>query len=514
MDRISDNASVRPRRAIIALAAIAVLGATAPERAQAGLYTAVQCDRGHAAGARDARFASNSRDFRFAVACRRGGRGIEVRHRRSPTVGGRTGAWTIAAPAGTEVVRGAARVSGAGGGGIVPELLAGTPSTLHPVGPVRGAPHHAGWRGPGSMLVARLRCTHSERCRPRGRPHVRVKRVRLRIRDLQRPTLALGGSLLDPGVRRGSLGLQVAASDVGSGVRHVTVEVNGLAAADHSFRCALDGRVARRVQPCPASATTTLALNTASAPFRQGPNQVRVCAWDLATSGPANAGCEVRTLRVDNACPVSAVAGGTALHVRIAGTRSGNLAARGDRPAVVGRLTGAGGAVRGARVCVAARVEVAGALERVLATPLTNRNGHFRVALRRGPNRSVRVAYWPDANAAIERFARLRVRARPRLVLRPRGGIRNGHRLRFSVELPGPANARRLVKVQARAHGRWVPVSTGRTGPRGVYRSGYRFRATTGRRTYRFRALVPSQPGYPYAPGASAVKRKTVRGRA
>ncbi|MDX6638305.1 MAG: hypothetical protein QOJ01_1816 [Solirubrobacterales bacterium] len=84
--------------------------------------------------------------------------------------------------------------------------------------------------------------------------------------------------------------------------------------------------------------------------------------------------------------------------------------------------------------------------------------------------------------------------------------------MRYIARIPGPAASRRIVKIEARADGRWVPVASGRTGARGVYRTSYRFHATTRRRVYRFRALVPRQHGYPYAPGVSAVKRVVVRG--
>ena len=53
----------------------------------------------------------------------------------------------------------------------------------------------------------------------------------------------------------------------------------------------------------------------------------------------------------------------------------------------------------------------------------------------------------------------------------------------------------------------------GLTGAGGIYRARYRFHATTGRRNYRFRAVVPSQAGYPYEAGKSKVKRITVLGR-
>jgi hypothetical protein len=96
--------------------------------------------------------------------------------------------------------------------------------------------------------------------------------------------------------------------------------------------------------------------------------------------------------------------------------------------------------------------------------------------------------------------------------LRPRHAIENGSRVHFQVRLPGPESQRRRVRIQARAGRRWLDLRSGLTGTHGVYRAQYRFHATTGLRSYRFRAVVPKQHGYPYEAGKSKVKRVTVIG--
>ena len=68
------------------------------------------------------------------------------------------------------------------------------------------------------------------------------------------------------------------------------------------------------------------------------------------------------------------------------------------------------------------------------------------------------------------------------------------------------------MRIQARAGRRWLDLRQGRTGGRGIYRTRYRFRATTGRRRYAFRAVVPKQGGYPYEGGRSSVEHVTVVG--
>jgi hypothetical protein len=144
--------------------------------------------------------------------------------------------------------------------------------------------------------------------------------------------------------------------------------------------------------------------------------------------------------------------------------------------------------------------------------PSTDADGRFRARIAQGPSREVRVAWWPSGGPALEHYLHLEVPASPRLRLRPDRPIRNGARVRFRVRLPGPANAGRRVVVQAASGQHWVDLRGGLTGSRGTYRARYRFHATTGRRTYRFRALVPKQDGYPYEAGSSKVRRAVVVG--
>jgi len=106
----------------------------------------------------------------------------------------------------------------------------------------------------------------------------------------------------------------------------------------------------------------------------------------------------------------------------------------------------------------------------------------------------------------------VRVRARPRLKLRPRHAVHNGRRVRFTVRLQEPAAPRRWVRIQARSGKRWIEVSNGRTNLHGAYRAHYRFHSTSGQHRYAFRAVVPSQGGYPYRGGHSKTRHVTVKG--
>jgi hypothetical protein len=493
--------------------ALAFAGIGAPG-ASAGKYRAAQCHPLFGAGHGDAAFTRTSDQFVAGASCA-GGDGLGVSHDGSGTRAGRWGAWTLTAPAGIELLAVRGQVSGAAAGGYDPELaLSGPAGAESPIGSAAGDFHAFSWSGTGATaLTARLRCARQGDCGPGRDARIGVRRLVLRLRDGVAPTVGASGSVLAAGSRRGPESLAATASDVGAGVRRFVLEVNGHPVDARGVPCELSGRMALRLRPCPPGAGTDFAVATAADPFIQGPNELRLCTLDYAANTGANRACVSHEVRVDNACPLSPVPGGATLQARFRDGTSKLRLRRGERAHVDGRLLDASGnAVAGARVCLAQRLPLDGRAETVLATPLTDAEGRFSAAVPPGASREVRVAYWPSAEGAVERMLDLRVAADPRLRLRPAGTLRNGERMRFSVRLPGPAAAGRSVSLEVRSGGRWLRLRHGKTGGRGVWRSSYRFHATTGRRTYRFRASVPEQAGYPYAAGVSRVRRKTVTG--
>jgi hypothetical protein len=501
----SGGSWVRPR-ALITLGVIAGLALAWPPAARAGAYRGALCDPDLPAYHADATFERNSRRYRSDASCGIGSDGLRVGRDEGAAGAGTWGAWVIPAPRGTSISWLSLKAAGRARRGQVPELVLDPATRPRPFARPTTGLRRFRWSGaPSRSFAARLRCRRPSGC-PRGRGgDIRVKRVALLLEDDVDPTLSPGGSLFLSGSRRGIQTVAPAAGDVGSGVRRILLQVNGEPVTAHTVGCRLAARIALRLKPCPGRAGARFAAATSSPPFRQGPNAVRVCAADYAVTTAANRSCLRRRVRVDNLCPVSGVGGATTLRAR--------LLQRGRRAAVAGRLLDANGlGIRDARVCVATRLRLRGVAEEVVASPLTREGGRFRVALVRGPSREVRVAYWPDGAGALERYLSLEVPVRARLRLRPRHPIANGGRVRFTVWLPGPENQGRRVKIQARAGRRWVDVRSGLAGAHGIYRSTYRFRSTTGRRRYLFRALVPKQPGYPYEAGTSRVRAATVIG--
>jgi hypothetical protein len=501
-----------PVASVAALAVAAFLTVPGPGAASAGVYRAAICNPGMGARHADASFLRTSTHYVSEASCGGGEAGLAVRHEGKRTRDGRWGGWTVRAPRGTVISHLGVSAAGRRSGGQVPQLLAAPLNgPIQPFAVPDPGVERSRWTGPARSFLARLACQRRGGC-GRGRTaSIRVKRLTIRLADRVPPTIALRGSAFSSDSRRGIQTIQPLATDVGAGVHRFLLQVNGDPVTAHAASCQAADGYALRLRPCPPSARTTFKAVTTMAPFRQGPNEVRVCSIDYGLDTQANRACADRHVRIDNLCPISATGPGPRLEAWLSHPKD-RTHGRGEAT-VRGRLRSATDApVAGARVCIATRVPIAGAGEHIVATPVTGPDGRFSTELPSGPNRQVRVAYWWSGNHVAERHLNLRVRARPRLKLRPRRSLHNGRRVRFKVRLQEPAAPRRWVRIQARSGKRWVELSNGRTNLHGSYRAHYRFHSTSGRHKYAFRAVVPRQRGYPYRGGHSKVRRVTVTG--
>jgi hypothetical protein len=95
-----------------------------------------------------------------------------------------------------------------------------------------------------------------------------------------------------------------------------------------------------------------------------------------------------------------------------------------------------------------------------------------------------------------------------------RGFALNGQAVRFRGRLRGGPvpDGGKLIDLQAFYRGRWRTFATPRTDSRGRWSYEYRFEATRGVVTYRFRARIRREAAYPYELGHSRAVRVTVRG--
>jgi hypothetical protein len=332
------------------------------------------------------------------------------------------------------------------------------------------------------------------------------------------------GTLLSGGVLRGHQSVSSQGYDQGGGVSMVDVVVNGsIAPGAAKGSCAVAsvsnpsyrGLVAYSVTPCPELLKASWDLNTAEYPFHEGLNTVQVCVSDFATIGPPNTTCSsLQTVDVNNSCTESLVAGGQNLTASFQGVTGEAVTVPFEQAAeVTGELTSnAGDPISGATICVQAQVQESAAEPQTVATATTDANGNFNYAVPPGPNRRLLVGYRHDA-FQVAKTLTFNSHAKPTIEL-SRGRISHGGRIKITGSLPGPGAAGRVVVLQAASlHGsRWLTFRRATTGPQGGFRSGYRFGSTSSTTTYRIRAVVPRQAGYPYEPGHSTPKRIKVLG--
>ncbi len=334
--------------------------------------------------------------------------------------------------------------------------------------------------------------------------------------DPKPPTLTgIHGSLLGAGTLRGSQSLEFEGHDEGGGLTSLSVWVNGKpAAAPKALACntasvsnsSIKGVVAVALTPCPTSAKGEWAINTENPPFHLGANSVQICASDFATIGEPNTTCSAaQTVNVDNSCADSPVAGGELLSAQFTKSNNETLTVGfGKEAEVVGTLrTNAGDPVAGATLCVKMQTLEVDAQASPVGTVTTDANGNYSYKVPAGPNRDIVIGYRHDTSQ-IARDVRYYAHARPSLHSSS-GHLHNGERVKFWGQLPGPHRRGRVVILQANVVGskRWITFRKATSARKGIFRAAYHFTSTTRTTTYRFRAVVPDQTGYPWVEGAS-----------
>lgn len=336
---------------------------------------------------------------------------------------------------------------------------------------------------------------------------------------------SLTGTILENGVLHGHQTLAAETADVGGGVASLELLVNGVSAAtpvagacsvvsvtNPSYRGA--GLAATSPTPCPPTLSGAWTLDTSAPPFQEGTNTFQVCASDFSTFGPPNRTCSpTQAVEVNNSCAASTVGGGQDLSAEFPRTGSETTTVDfGEEAEIKGTLTGEGGnPVSGATICVEAEPQTTDTEPELVGTTTTDSAGSFDWKVPSGPNRHLMVGYRHDS-FQVDRSLTVGTRARPTIRLSA-GRVHAGDRIGITGKLPGPSRTEHVLVLQASSlHGKnWLTFRRVTTGPKGGYRATYRFGRTTSTITYRLRALVPRQAGYPYEPGASKPARVKVR---
>lgn len=343
--------------------------------------------------------------------------------------------------------------------------------------------------------------------------------------DATPPTLTnLQGSLLAGGVLRGHQPLSIDADDKGGGISNIAVSVNGLPAAQpkvsncnvaNTNNPSVSGVVAAAVSPCPSDVSANWTLDTQTYPFHDGGNVVQVCASDFATLSNPNTTCSTpQAITVDNSCTDSPVGGGDVLTAQFAESHRDTVTMRhGKGATVTGQLSDdSGDPVSGATLCVKMQIPGVDPHATAVGAVKTDAGGRYSYPVSPGPNRDVVIGYRHDTEQ-IARDVRFYAHARPTLHVSPRG-VRNGDVIRLWGALPGPHAGGRVVVLEASVPGShdWLTFRKATANGKGRFHSGYRFTRTLRSTTYRMRAVIPEQAGYPWAEGHSKPARVRVSG--
>jgi len=153
--------------------------------------------------------------------------------------------------------------------------------------------------------------------------------------------------------------------------------------------------------------------------------------------------------------------------------------------------------------------------EELLAVLTTDAQGGFSYRAAGSASRTLRFVH-PGTPTVLPAESKVTLVVPAATSFKPsRRRLLNGRSLVFRgrvASLPLPAGGK-LVELQVRQPtGEWTTFRTLRTGTDGRWALRYRFRLTECHTTYRLRARIPAEAGYPFAEGHSRRRSVTVLG--
>jgi len=325
-----------------------------------------------------------------------------------------------------------------------------------------------------------------------------------------------GGSMVDVGLKSGMRSVSYSAFDAESGVSRVDALLGDTVVAVHDLGSKSDLCPHVAFNACPGTRSSDFAIDTRT--VADGRHSLTLRVTDAAGNRRVVPGPIVH---IGNGLDVFGAHNGTNVgkHVVMSAyfetSRRAMLTTRfGKRVVVRGRLrTNSRRPIANAKIDISGRVALPDAVRRALNSTRTDAKGRFRYVMTRvSSSRLLRFTYrlrHGDLNVAASRRLTLKVRAASSLRVSLRGvRVRYEGRVRF---LPVPGRGKRVL-MQGRAKGSaWQTFATRRTGRRGRFSGRYRLRVRRPGVRLQFRAMVPSERGYPFAAGAGRSVTRTVR---
>jgi hypothetical protein len=518
------------RRRVIVLAAIVAALGSCPAAASAGSYRVYSCvaPSGGPAPLGDSSYGwqpsarAGTTSLSLTNGCGAGHGMAAVLQSAQPYGAG--GQWTFQPPANTSIAafdltwRGTA----AGGGeSTISRSDQPDPTYERRYGQDFGTDHVVEGNVDLTYLTVLVACSFAQpTCSNANGPiaSYRVDESTMTLRDNSAPTATgVGGDLVANSQWRGPMSLAFNATDSGSGVYRVIVDVDGQDALGaivdaNGGHCAdadatnTDAHEFLWPVPCRSSVAAQMSIDTGGLPL--GVHAVSVALEDAAGNRTPLFGPVAKTIVAPpadrgalNGTPASDAARFTGHRHRTVTTSFKHRRLR-----VRGRLVGPDGKpIAGARIDVLSQLHRAGARLRAIGSTRTSRRGGFSVKAPPGASRTLRFGYRSHVNdtaftTTLDVLQRVKASATLRASRRfvPRGGtVTFRGRLRGGYVPPRG----KLVELQATDSGRWRTFALVRSNRRGAFHYRYRFQGS-GR--FAFRARVRFERAYPYVLGYSA----------
>lgn len=344
-----------------------------------------------------------------------------------------------------------------------------------------------------------------------------LQQARVDLDDPAAPTVgALGGSLPNSFTPTGIKTLDVTASDVGGGVRELTLAIDGLPAQTHSAAgdCSEPFVLAK---PCPGSLTHSFSVDVGA--FAVGVHTATVSAVDAAGNVSAQGFAAFSIPPAQTPLPQAPPTGSTpvngspAVANPVAKMSKGKVTfGHGRKVTLSGRLTTQDGtAVAGAVLNVLALdLGVFNAAPKSAGTVITRADGSFSLKVRpRGAKRYMVLFQSSAESGAIVVTSAL---ARERLSLSARSSARRikpGGSISVSGRLKGAGAAAEdaPIEIDVKVAGKWRAVGVVEADRKGNYEWDYRFVRVKVATRFAFRAQVRRDATWPWP----TVSSKTVK---
>jgi len=334
---------------------------------------------------------------------------------------------------------------------------------------------------------------------------------RVTIEDNDPPTIdQVDGTLAAGQPVSGRTDFFVRASDENSGVKSVSLTIDGTpyaTIASTGLSCTTPYQVAR---PCPAEAGRIFAIDADSLSLGNhvATGEVTDAAGNVTPYGPVNFTVEDGNVPG----PVVPDNGDPAIPDPVLALDSDLIEHAPSQPATIsGSLQTPGGTpIVGATLMVTTTELGLQTLQpKPAPSVVTGPDGKFVISLQGGGAQKVLVAYAPVLGGAQARTASATVRSRIALSLIVKRRVQKSQPVSFSGRLLGAGSAARgaNVEIQAVSRGRWQTVATVTADANGRYAWKYRFRYVESDALFTFRALVRSTPGWPWPDQASANRK-------